>query len=693
MGKQLVLLMSMASIVLSCTFRTKEDGVFAQLPQEIRKYIDSIHVTPLGAYHPEIKVEKMGDGMINVRLTYTITDTLRQNDWSIGIVPSFRPEFNWAPHLTPTDEHIIAQHVFRAPAVIMSNDTKLIAVLPDIDLIKNGSPVKWYMDMDAPGNMIALGASNYGVKEHVLFTKEEGAVYPPGKFEYGFKILVSDKAADIANPWRKILSHYWREYGKPLYDRGEPIATDLDAYVERTYKWAFGSWKEAVWQEFKINGRTVGAPVFIVNVTQSPNYGKMVNEREFRSIWNQAWFSSLRSASGLYRYAKRTGNDTLLQKAKLGKELALAFPQQNGFFNGLIATEMEKTEVDGEEYNKSKGWGSYYFGNSNRNPVTWDAKESPFHILDMSWTAYLMLKWYEDLEKDKRLLDYAVRYADALVGIQGKDGFFPAWLDRNTYEPLNILKKSPESSMSVTFLLELHKITGKSSYRDAALRAMDAVIEEVVPVGKWEDFETYWSCSRYGGDHLGRKFERNNMYKQNNFSIYWTAEALLNAYGLTHEKRYLDIGQRTMDELLMTQASWQPPFIYVKTLGGFGVMNADGEWNDSRQSLFAELIMRYGEVTSNLEYTERGMAALKASFIMMYCPENPITKEQWEKKFPFFGPEDYGFMMENYGHGGLTDSMGLGIGPFTIYDWGNGAAAEAYNRIMDHQELVPIKKN
>ena len=43
-------------------------------------------------------------------------------------------------------------------------------------------------------------------------------------------------------------------------------------------------------------------------------------------------------------------------------------------------------------------------------------------------------------------------------------------------------------------------------------------------------------------------------------------------------------------------------------------------------------------------------------------------------------------MMENYGHGGVTGSEGIGIGEFTIYDWGNGAAAEAYSRIVDHFE-------
>ena len=68
---------------------------------------------------------------------------------------------------------------------------------------------------------------------------------------------------------------------------------------------------------------------------------------------------------------------------------------------------------------------------------------------------------------------------------------------------------------------------------------------------------------------------------------------------------------------------------------------------------------------------------------MMYCPENPGVKALWEKTHPFFGPEDYGFTMENYAHGGRTSPEGEGMGVFTIYDWGNGAAAEAWNRLLD----------
>jgi hypothetical protein len=682
------LLVSVSIFCLSCSNNNQE------IPSGIKKYVAAIEYQQLGGKIPEVSYSVVSENTVKVSVSIDLIDSVQQDDWQINIIPAFLPDFHWAPHLTPSEDHIIAQHAFRAPAMIVSSDERKLTLIPDLDILQKNSSVDWYMDMDAPNNTITLGMSESRVREHVLFVRESGAVFPPRKTEFGFYILVSDKKESIINPFRDAVAFLWNNWGNNAFQSMASGFTELEKYVEYTYNWAFDSWKESVWQEFTLNGKEVGAPVFIVNTTQSPNYPGEVNEREFRSIWNQAWFNSLRSASGVYRYAKRTKDDVLLEYANKTKELALAFPQKNGFFPGLIATEMEQVQINGGKYNRSKGWDTYYFGNSNRNPYTWDARVSPYHILDMSFTANQMLLWYSELEQYQRLLDYAMRYADALVEIQFENGFFPGWLDMKTLSPLEHLNESPESAMSVTFLLNLYKISQNEKYRKSALKAMNAIIENIVYEGQWEDFETYWSCSRYGSEDLvGEKVERNNQFKQNTLSMFWTAEALFESFNLTGNQEYLKLGERTLDELLMYQASWQPPFIYVRTVGGFAVMNADGEWNDSRQSLFSELIIRYGEELNRKEYIQRGLAALYASFEMMYCPENNATKEQWEKVWPFFNKKDYGFMMENYGHGGVTSPDGIGIGEFTIYDWGNGAASEAYNRIIDHWGKDYIKMN
>ncbi|MFD2101253.1 hypothetical protein [Flagellimonas iocasae] len=659
--------------------------------------IERIEIEPLGDALPITSLDVVDEHTVKIDINFELDHAISQDDWKVSIRPSFQPDFHWSPHLTPTDDHIIPQHVFRAPALIMSekaNNIRLV-VFPELSAIDPSGP-EWYMDLDAQNNEMVLGWTSSKIREHVLYVKEKGTDYRPGAYHFSFYIRATGTPAEVKNPWRDVLAFYWKKFGEPLHEKKEPLGTTaLETYVDHAYRWAFEDWKDVVWQEFELNNKKVGAATFIVNVSQSPNYKKPPFEREFKSIWNQAWFSSLRSASGLFRYAKRHHDQKLMEKALMTKELSLLFPQNNGFFPSIIATEMKDTVIEGNAFRRSKSWDTHYFGNSNRNPfmnptqaegVHWGSpKEAPYHILDMSWTANQMLLWFMELEKDQRLLDYAIRYADRLVQLQDKEGYFPGWISEQTHEPMGILDQSPESAMSITFLLNAYRATQNKGYKDSALKALHTLIDEVIPIGRWEDFETYWSCSSYGNISLvNKKVERNNMFKQNNLSMFWTSEALYEAYQLTGHQSYLDIGQVVLDELLMTQATWQPPYMYVKTFGGFGVMNADAEWNDARQSLFSELIIKYGKALGSKEYMERGLAALRASFVMMYCPENRLTKTQWEAKHPHFGEEDHGFMMENYGHNGTTSKEGLGIGDFTIYDWGNGAASEAYGRTRDH---------
>lgn len=673
------LILSLALFLSAC----KGVEVSKTIPSELKKYVSELKVDPIKGAKIETSYAKLNENLYKVEVTLDLKKEIKTKSWSVSLNPTFKGDFHWTPHLSPSDEHIISDHVFRAPALISSSQKQIITLIPSLEDRAN-SKQRWYMDLNAETNTMTVGFANYTVAEHVLFKKAKETVMSAGKHTMAFYLMVDNKKEAIQNPWRAPLKFMWEKYGKKLAKQGEPIKNELGPYVEKTYNWAFNTWKDAVWQEFELNGKKVGAPVFIVNVTQSPNFPGEVNEREFRSIWNQSWFNSFRSSMGLYLYAKKTNNKDYLEKALMTKELALNFPQKNGLFPGLIATEMEQVEINGKKYNRSKGWGHKYFGNSNRNPYSWDPQKSPLHVLDMSTTALFMLQWYQDLEKDKRLLDYAIRYAEGLLPYQDAEGFFPAWITfDNKQEALPILAKSPETSKTVTFLLKLAELTKNDKYKQAALKAIKAVTKQIVPTGQWEDFETYWSCSRWGAnEYLGKKIPRNNMFKQNTLSIYWTAEALLNCYELTGEKKYLELGQRTLDELLMAQAVWQPPYMYVTVYGGFGVMNADAEWNDSRQALFSELIIRYGKVLNMPEYVDRGVIALKASFSMMYCPENSKTREQWEKVYPFFNEKDYGFMMENYGHGGYTGEGGTGIGVFTIYDWGNGAASDAYNKIV-----------
>jgi hypothetical protein len=291
-----------------------------------------------GHGRPQVDIKAVENGWQHVTLRWQVAAPTAQDELSIPFDLGFEPDFWWAPHLAPAEGYVIAQHVFRAPAIIVQRGSLTFALVPDLATVGRREANPWFMDYDAPKRKLWLGMVRTEVPEHVLFRKTTGMTFEPGPLELGFFVTLYHDRGEIRNPWARTADFLWQRWAKPLLDQGQPISAPLDTYVRRTYDWAFNGWADSVWQEFDLDGRRVGAPQFIVNVSQSPNYPGHWFQREFLSIWNQARFSSLRSASGLYRYARNHEDTELLRKASLTKELALAAPVRNGLFPAVIRT-------------------------------------------------------------------------------------------------------------------------------------------------------------------------------------------------------------------------------------------------------------------------------------------------------------------------------------------------------------------
>ena len=111
----------------------------------------------------------------------------------------------------------------------------------------------------------------------------------------------------------------------------------------------------------------------------------------------------------------------------------------------------------------------------------------------------------------------------------------------------------------------LHAIMGAIAPASGDVRLRGAslvgrVPEDVARAGRWEDFETYYSCAPWGApEMLGRRIDRNGVYKQNTLSIAWCAEAFLSAWRVTRDERWLRLSRRCIDELSLYQAVWILP--------------------------------------------------------------------------------------------------------------------------------------
>jgi hypothetical protein len=615
----------------------------------------AIDVAVLGGAPAEISWD---GGALELR--GALTAASGDDDATIELVlrhPLESPEHVWVPHLTPEDGNVIGDAVFRAPAILVADRTVALAFVPDLDDVRDVSGFRVWLDYDHPKKTITLAAGDYRLDGHVFYVRER----PRGQGQavrLRLHVLVSSEAGDLQNPYGMVARWMWSRWGRPAYERaGKPRS--LAPLMEHVVRWAFTSegWGESVWQQVQ-KGR--GAPVFIVDVTRHPSVPMEKRQwREPRSIWNQAWFSTQRCANGLLRYARQTKNLGLEDRTREMTELALSAPQKNGLFPAVLTTEGAETDA-------------WRWANSNRRPPS--ATEDACHVVDAAFTCRMLLEWHA-LTGDARALEYVQRFAERLRALQRPSGAFPGWVEADGTVPSE-LAEGPESAVAASLLFELARIS--SSSLDAALAALP-FLERVTHEGRWEDFETYYSCAPWGaGDQIGKRVARNGVFKQNTLSIAWCTDAFLRGWRATRDSRWLRLARRCIAELSLYQAVWDPPFLSAPAHGGFGVMNADSEWNDARQSLFAPLYLDLGRETGDAELTERGVSAMRASFSMLYCPENAALARAYEARFPFFGPETYGFMMENQGHGGADL-----IGTFTIFSWGNGSALAAAATVRD----------
>ncbi len=574
----------------------------------------------------------------------------------------------WLPHLSPEPGQVIGDFVFRSPAIIVADRRVALALVPDVDDIERAHGYRALLDYDHPQRAITFGAGGYHMEGHVFFRRE--TITCEGQHvDLRLHLLASDDPRDLANPYGMVARFMWRRFARgrlPPMNKRERAA--FSRSLEHIVDWAFSSkgWGEEVWQSFELGQKRMGAPVFIVDVTRHPSVPKSERRwREPRSIWNQAWFSTQRCANGLLRYARQVGSSDLDDRARMMTEIALAAPQRGGLFPSVL-----KSDGDGLD-----GWDRATWTNSDRRPAS--ASEHACHIVDAAFTCRMLLEWLT-LVRDGRILPRVAAFAGRLVRLQHDSGAFPGWVEPDGKAPPELLE-SAESAVTVSLLFELAKQdSGSTAFRDAALRGV-TFLEEVIEDARWEDFETYYSCAPWGAPQLlGKRVERNGVYKQNTLSIFWCAEAMWAAYQATGKKRFRQLARRCLDELSLYQAVWSPPFLPAPAFGGFGVMNADSEWNDARQSLFAPFYLELARRLKSRQLAERAVSALRASFSMLYAPENPALAKAYEARFSFFGPESYGFMMENQGHG-----AGNPIGPFTIYTWGNGSALAAAATMRD----------
>lgn len=508
---------------------------------------------------------------------------------------------------------------YKAPLILVQHESLGFGIVPDVTALDRAELAVCHhaLDLDVPaGPLLSVGFVPNKFIHHSIYAEQAGTFHDQVPLENSYFLLVTAEAKP-GQAFRDAVRFHWEHFGRPT----QAHAAQEQQGTENAKLELWDDYRTAVWDQMSTQlWQTVPLP-------DGKTGGGVITHRLFlHSVYLTSWFNTLRTSYGMALYARRTGNDKMLQQATQTETLALAMPGQDGAFKCIAGVE------DPKKVSWAAGDGC---GGSTREG---------FLGYDMSWTGYWLLKWRAaGLPDADGILPRCEALARFLIGKQQANGMFPTFFK----EDGSVIQDKSSQVIAETgpvtlFLLQLYEQDKNPEYLAAAKKGLAFLETEVVPQRKWYDFETFWSCSARGISFD----ERSALWPANDLALGQSVAAYLQAWRDTHDKAYLEKGKSLLDYLLLYQQCWTNPFLEGLScpemlLGGFTTQNSDAEWSDARQSQCGNILLDYYRATGDPEYLERGVAALRAQF-----PISP--SENWAH--------------EGYGHKAGVSSFHWGYG-------------------------------
>jgi hypothetical protein len=486
---------------------------------------------------------------------------------------------------------------YKAPLILAQADQAALGIVPDLAVLDRDAlrRCNHALDLDVPvGPKLAVGFMPAKEAYHSVYSIDADRTWTLDRpVENAYYLLVT-AIAEPGQAFRQAVRFHWTRFGRAQQAIAAGQQQGTDPRYQKLTLW--DEWRKTVWTEES------RATWLSVTLPDGSTGGGALTRRwgPGPSVYLSSWFNTLRTSYGMSLYAQRAGNDELLKLASQTVNLALQAPGKDGAFKCIaVPTEGGKNTL----------WAAGDGGGGST--------QDGFLGYDMCWTGYWLLKWRDaGLSQHDHILARCRELAGFMITRQESGGMFPTrFAEDGSVETEASRKVKAETGAVLLFLLELYKQDPNPDYLASAKKAMLFLQREVIPLRQWYDFETFWSCS----PRDARFDARSGQWPANDLALTQTVAAYLLAHRITGDPQYLETGVRLLDYLLLYQQCWTNPVIDGLTspamlLGGFTSQNSDAEWSDARQSQIGNILLDYYRATGNVEYLERGIAALRAQF-------------------------------------------------------------------------------
>ena len=591
----------------------------------------------------------------------------------------------WLPLLNGETRRAIGLPAFRAPCIVAQVKDRAAALIPDLDRLEKPRLLPPVLDFERPGTLRLGLAAGRPIGEGHLERRPKDGIFLPDHdvVELSFVILLTD-GVRAQGGLGMALRFIWSRFGEGRLDDLAPQTLPFDDYARYAYDAAFSRY--ALWRDVFLEEGPAGGMAFRAKQRdhQTPpdaqrkrfdrrlrlhavmsgalpwRWRRSILRRDADFGNNYVHFTSsanqLRSAYGMAHFARRWGDEKLFDSARAIVRLALAAPTEKGLFPAV------------------------YVGSPDRPAWVRGTKgeflDDRYALQNLCESGLWMLELSADLGLDEALGGRARDLGEALLALQAKSGALPARIRVNALGGVHPSGKvRPEAPTAIAGALFAHLGTVRHDDRflQAAHNAAAFILDKVIPAHAWRDLGTSFSCRSKPARWRDRK---TGLSPQSTPSMAWAVDLFLTLHeaGLGD---WLEPALCALDELLLYQQVWKADFLDFDTRGGFGAMNTDARWSDTRQALFAPLLMRAYETTGNREYALRGAAALRAAFALMLVPENREVAPALTKGLE---EGDYGLTAGGFDWSG----EGARVCDHPSFDWGSASACAAAAWVQRH---------
>ena len=573
----------------------------------------------------------------------------------------------------PARDQVIGDHAFHTPHITLQKDGNSVALIPDLDMInehvevspdarrtqrvarnKFSVPIvdEFYtmptaLDLNAQSGytenpVFSYGMMDFIVSHHIRYPRVNDAsmvrTIPDKEVQIGYTLLVGVDQ-EPGTSFQQAVRFIWDKYGHRQFVEEAHLAMPLEQYVGDIYSVVSkpmlpsiqasvpGYEDHGVFVDFEMKGKPVGG---MVSPLGALGFGD--------ALWNFEFWNNIRDANGMVYWGEKLNLPKLMERGQRIINLALQAPRNKAGFFPLVY------------HLASKQWVLSSLGPSPSPKTIFDRSAPVYNVVAMSKSAAHMIEYYKRCKQSKTIIDYLTPFADTLVKEIDPRGAIASYYTPDM-QPIKDLWHSAQPAAMMWFLAEMASVTGKERYRQGAEKIANYLMKEVLPEARWVDLEVYYSCGQNGLDFLLDPIQ--NLPIRGNLSTHWASKGFRVLYQVTQDPRHLEAGEIATDYLAQSQGSWNPHYVYTANpFGGCTVDNVDtATWLDARQCELVQPFIWYGLELGRQDLVERGIAAARASTVLINHPrhiENGI--------YPHVNHYGFGLGPENINHGGHNQS-------------------------------------